>query len=78
MPQIGDEPLGVSIEGAASRAKASPRQRRHGLIAHYPAVEDDSMASSPGAWGARRKAGFILAAAALVWGAIFGIISLLR
>jgi hypothetical protein len=78
MPPTGDEPLGASLEAPAQRAKASPRRRRHGLVAHYPGVEEDTMSQTPGALTPGRKLGFIVASGALVWLAIFGLIALLR
>lgn len=80
MPPTGDEPIGASIEVSPSRSRVTARsqRRRRGLVEHYPGVEEASIAASPGAWAAGRKFGFIVASAAVGWGAIFGLISLLR
>jgi len=78
MPPTGDEPLGASLEAPPQRAKASSRRRRHSLVAHFPGVEDDTMNRKAGLLGPGQRFGFILASAALVWAAIFGVIALLR
>lgn len=78
MPPTGDEPLGASLEVPTQRAQASSRRRHHSLVAPYPAVETETMVRTPGALSPGRTFGFIMASAALVWAAIFGVIALLH